>query len=221
MERQLARLRSALDAGMPRRGWKIGINVPEVLARAGLAHPGLGWLNGYRVLESGAELTPTPGARLHVEPEVCLHVAAPVAPSASSDEALHCVSGVSPALEVVNYALPSGGLDEIVEHCMFHEACVVGAARSVDTARGLGARWPRLRVADMEPASPRSDLVPSHLGELVVFAATFLEAFGEALEPGDLILSGSYLAEAIALPERSDAHARFGRLGEVRTRAGA
>jgi hypothetical protein len=29
---QIALLRSRLDAGMPRLGWKVGINVPEVSA---------------------------------------------------------------------------------------------------------------------------------------------------------------------------------------------
>jgi hypothetical protein len=70
MQRQLTRLRTAIEGGMPRRGWKVGINVPEVLQKAGLTHSGVGWIDGRRVFESGAELTAPPAARHH-EPISC------------------------------------------------------------------------------------------------------------------------------------------------------
>ena len=140
MRRQLARFQSALAGGMPRRGWKVGINVPEVLQKARLHHPGVGWLNGSRVLQSGVVFSAPQRSRLHVEPEICLHVGTPLSISAGPEEVLTCVTGVSPALELINYALPAQGLDEIVEHNMLHAASIRGRYGSA-AGRLSPIRW--------------------------------------------------------------------------------
>jgi len=221
MERQLERFRAALAGGMPRRGWKIGINVPEVLRRLELPHPGLGWIDGRRVFSDGAELASEPGARLHVEPEVALRLARAVPRGASAELGRDCIGAVHPALEIVDYARPGSGLDDVVAHCMFHSATVLGAPAPLATARGLGNSLPLLRVAARSADPPRSDLVPSDLGELVAFAAAYLSAFGLALEAGDLLLSGAYLAKAAALAAGEQAVAEFGSLGSVTARRGS
>jgi 2-keto-4-pentenoate hydratase len=220
MARQLAAFRDALAAGMPRRGWKVGINVPEVLARLGLRHPGVGWLDGRRVVASGATVAARPPARLHVEPEVCLHVDRAVDASASRDAALACVGAVSAALELVDYAKPRTGLDDVVAHSMFHAGTVVGPRAAVHLPDGVGVRLPRLRVGAATPPSPRRDLVPEHLGDVVLFVAGFLEAFGERLEAGDLVLSGSFVADAVRVAGGDDVAADFGALGTVAVRIG-
>jgi 2-keto-4-pentenoate hydratase len=106
MERQLQRMHAALDAGMPRRGWKIGINVPEVLASLELRHSGVGWLDGHRVLEDGERFTQHMGARIAVEPELCIHISEHISGLVSPESALERIAGVSAALELVDYAKP-------------------------------------------------------------------------------------------------------------------
>ena len=44
MARQLERFREAIAAGMPRVGWKIGINDPAAQERIGLSAPIVGWI---------------------------------------------------------------------------------------------------------------------------------------------------------------------------------
>jgi 2-keto-4-pentenoate hydratase len=85
MARQLERFRAALASGMPRRGWKIGINVPEVLRRLDLTHPGVGWIDGRRVFADGVELAARADARLHAEPELALAIARAVPPACDAD----------------------------------------------------------------------------------------------------------------------------------------
>lgn len=218
MALQLARLREALAGGMPRRGWKIGINVPEVLRALELPHPGVGWLDGARLLSSGAVVQAPDGSRLHVEPEVAVEVSRRVPAGGSPDEARRCIATVYPALELVDYARPGSGLDEVVGHSMFHEAAVLGPAAALEDARDLGRQWPRLRVGDAPAGAPRDDLVPADLGELVAFAASLLAEFGESLEPGDLLLSGAYLAKAQGIGPGEEAVAEFGALGTVSLR---
>jgi 2-keto-4-pentenoate hydratase len=218
---QLARLREALAGGMPRRGWKIGINVPEVLGQLDLPHPGVGWLDGRRVFSAGAELERPPDAQLRVEPEVAVAVAKVVAPGCSAEAARSCIESVRPALEIVNYGQPSSGLDDVVAHCMFHDATILGSPASLEAARDLGNGLPTLRVGPRSSDPPRADLVPADLGELVAFVAKYLAAFGQALEPGDLVLSGSYTARAVAIEAGDEAVAEFGPLGTVSARVAA
>jgi 2-keto-4-pentenoate hydratase len=214
--RQLARFRTAIEDGMPRRGWKVGINVPEVLKRAGLTHSGVGWVDGRRVFESGATVPAASGARLRVEPEVAIHVGAPVSATDPAEAIRAAILGVSPALELVDYALPATDFDEVVALCMFHDACVLGSPLALDALPAeLGRDWPRVEVNGRLAAPPRPDLVPTDLTELVRFVATFLSEFGEALAPGDLIMSGSYCPVALPLETGDRVRADFGSLGEV------
>jgi 2-keto-4-pentenoate hydratase len=215
MARQLERFREALASGMPRRGWKIGVNVPEVLRRLDLPHPGIGWLDGYKVFPAGAELAIRPHARLHVEPEVAVHVARAVSPVCSPEIARNAIATVHPALEIVNYDQPISSLDDVVAHCMFHDATVLGPPAPLEAARDLGSRWPILRVGGRLAEPPRPDLAPGDLGELVTFVAAYLAAFDQSLEPGDVILSGSYIARAPGLVAGAEVVADFGPLGIV------
>lgn len=215
MARQLARLREALAGGMPRRGWKIGINVPEVLRRLHLPHPGVGWIDGRRVFGAGAELALRPGSRLHVEPEVAIRVARAVPAGCPPESARKCIDAAHPALEIVDYARPGAGLDDVVAHCMFHDATVLGPPGRLEDARGLGYDRPVLRVGDRRSDAPRPDLVPPDPGRLVAFVADYLAAFDQSLEAGDLVLSGSYTAAALPLVAGEEVTAEFGPLGAV------
>lgn len=218
MELQLQQLATAQAEGMPHRGWKIGINVPEILKQLSLPHPGLGWLNGDQILPSGSTFEAPPDSQLHVEPEVAILISSPVAKGSSAASARSHIGAVHPALELVNYSRPRSGLTDIVSHSMFHEATVLGDPMPVAEAHELGTTWPRLSIAGQEPSIPRSDLVPSDLGELVAFAADFLAAFEQSLKEGDLLLSGAYLARAPGISAGDSAVAEFGRMGAVSVR---
>jgi 2-keto-4-pentenoate hydratase len=221
MALQLERLREALAGGMPRRGWKVGINVPEVLGRLDLPHPGVAWLDGRRVFPTGAELELRREARLHVEPEVAIRLSEAIPPRCSASIARARIASLHPALEIVDYGKPGSGFDEVVAHCMFHHATILGAPAPLEALRDLGGRWPDLRVGLDRAAAPRSDLVAPDFGDLIAFVADYLAAFGESLEPGDLVLSGSYLAKAAPLEPGEDAVADFGDLGTVSVRLAA
>jgi 2-keto-4-pentenoate hydratase len=218
MARQLAALREALAAGMPRRGWKIGLNVPEVQRRLGLAHAGVGWLDGRRVVPSGALFPAPAGARLHVEAELALRLARAIPAGVGPDDALAAVAGVAPALELVDYARPASDLDDVVAGSMFHAACVLGPEQPPAVADAPGARPPLLRVDGAATPAPREDLVPAHLGEILALAADLLAAFGQGLAAGDLLLSGAFAERAVPLPPGSRAEADFGPLGRVGVR---
>jgi 2-keto-4-pentenoate hydratase len=214
---QLAAFRARVATGMKRRGWKVGINVPEIRATLGLEHALVGWLDGDRILPNGATIPLPTGSRFHVEPELCLRLAEPVDAGGDLAAARSAVDAIAPALEIVDYAKPANSLDAVVEHSMFHSACVLGEWRAVPHAGAIGiAERVRLRVGARESEWARADLVPQDIAEIVVLVARVLSEAGERLLAGDLILSGSFTAKAVPLEPGKTAIAELGLFGVVR-----
>lgn len=204
MEVQLARRREAIAAGMPPRGWKIGLNVKGVQAHFGVAAPCVGWLDGRRILASGTVFDFLPEVAMRVEPEVCLRVGANGR-----------LDAVAPALEIVDFTTPPKDLFALLSSSILHVATVVGEFAPPSRAAELGTRWPRLEVTG-EPVPPLGEgLVPADLQASVDFVADVLPRFGERLVAGDLILAGSYAAAVPPLARGARARADFGPLGGV------
>lgn len=215
MKVQLECFQQALTEGMPRLGWKVGINVPEILGHLKLSHSGIGWLHGDRVFQDGATIEIPDGADLKLEPELAIHIGEGVTAGEDAASALGKIRGVSPAFEIVDYAQPRDGLDTIIGHAMFHYGCVFGEVQGLSAISEMGSRWPQFEVDGVECPAPREDLVPEDLGGLVCFVAQFLNEFGESLEAGDVIMSGSYTATAVDLVRGSNVRANFGELGSL------
>lgn len=200
----LARRREAIAQGMPARGWKIGLNVRAVQAHFGVHGPCLGWLDGRRILASGAVVDFLPEVAMRVEPEVCLRVG-----EGGRLEA------IAPALELVDFTTPPKDLFALLSSSVLHVASVVGEFVAPEVAVELGTRWPRLEVTG-QPTPPLGEgLVPTDLQSAVDFVRDALPHFGETLRAGDLILAGSYAAAVPPLERGARARAEFGPLGAV------
>jgi 2-keto-4-pentenoate hydratase len=217
---QIALLRARLEAGMPRFGWKVGINVPEVQRKIGLTHPLIGWLDGHCRFQSGDLVALPPGSKIHVEPELCLRIASPVVSLMDRDTARRAVDAIAPALELVDYARPAASLAEIVRGSMFHSATVLGAWHPPDDDIDIAARV-SLRVGSAQAEAARADLVPAQLADLVLLVARLLADAGQQLLPGDHIISGSFTAKAVPLAVGQTAEAMLGDFGIVRCTATA
>jgi len=207
-------LRARLDAGMPRCGWKVGINVPEVQRKLGLSRALVGWLDGDRVFSSGSAIAIPPGSKIHVEPELCLRMAAPAHANTDRASASAAVDAIAPALELVDYSKPAATLDDIVRGSMFHSACVLGEWKPSQARLDIADRV-SLRVGALESEPARADLVPTDLADLVLLVAALLDESGQQLLPGDLILSGSFTARPLPLRAGQTATAELGPFGPV------
>lgn len=204
MKAALARRREAIEQGMVPRGWKIGLNVSGVQAHFGVGGPCVGWLDGRRILATGAVVDFLPEASMRIEPEVCLRVGAGGR-----------LEAIAPALEIVDFTRPPKDLFALLSSSILHLAAVVGEFLHPDRAVELGTRWPRLEVSGQASPPLVAGLVPADLQTAVDFVGDMLPRFGEALLPGDLILAGSYAAAVPPLERGARAQADFGPLGTV------
>jgi 2-oxo-hept-3-ene-1,7-dioate hydratase len=201
MALQLRRFRDALGRGMPRLGWKIGINDPRMLARLGLEAPVVGWLDGARALRSGEVYMVPPGTRVAIEAEVAVRVGGGGA-----------VAAVAPAFELVNYSVPANSLEGVLEHDIFHDAVVLGRETlPVPVADG---EWPTIVRNGTEVARRDPSLLVLQPASTIRHVAAVLARHGETLEADDWLILGS-LIQPIPVHAGDRLTADFGPLGRV------
>jgi 2-oxo-hept-3-ene-1,7-dioate hydratase len=213
MAAQHAAFERALAGGMPRAGWKVGLNVHEMQARLGLAGAAVAWLDGARVLRSGEAFAATAGSAIHVEAETALRLGAAVGAGAGPAAARAAITERMPALELVDYARPRGDLETILAHSIFHSATVLGAVTAA-VEPAVGTTLPRVAVDGAVRAVAKPEWAPPDFGELLVHVARRLATVGEGLRAGDVVICGSYV-EPLAVAAGQTVTADFGAMGRV------
>jgi len=217
MAAQRAELEHRLARGIPRLGWKVGFNDEAVQRRLGIEGFLVATLDGSRRHESGQICTLTPGSSPCVEAEVGVRMARDLAPGATSERALAAIAALAPAIEVVDYARPSNGLEAILRHAIFHAASVIGADHPLDAFGQLENDVPRLVKNGAIERVPEPTLRIVDLGAVVARVATILGSHSLQLRAGDWVLTGSWVKPA-PVAKGDEVEVAFGSLGSVRVR---
>lgn len=201
LERQAARLRERTAAGERRAGWKIALNDPRVQDALGIGAPVIGYLTSATVVADGARHSLAGATRAAIEPEVAVHVG-------EGGE----VAALGAALEVIDVNMPFEDLGAVLEGNVFHRAAVLGPpVAGVDSLTGLSARMTRSRGEDTAIDVAAAALDPA---EVVGLVRGYLEAIGEELGAGEVIIAGS-LVTAMPLGEDERVALEIDRLGSV------
>ena len=182
---QAARLRERIAAGERRAGWKIALNDPRVQQALGIAAPVIGHLTSASILASGDTHSLAGATRPAIEPEVAVHV---------GEEGR--VAGLGAALEVIDVDLPFEDLGAILEGNVFHRAAVLGPP--VAGVTDLAGRTARMTRDDGEETTIDMAQAALHPAEVVRLVGGYLEAVGDTLSAGDVIIAGS-LVTAVPL----------------------
>ncbi len=213
MAAQLASLDEHLALGMPRVGWKVAVNDPSMQRRLGLDGWVTGFLRGDRVVPAGGRYEPPEGGMILVEAELAIRLARDVPVDATPAVAAAAIAGIAPAIEVVDYARSTAGVDAILAHSVFHDAVVFGDETGLPTGAATLRRGDEV-VRDADPV-----LDPGPLDVLVARVAAFLGAHGAALSAGDRIISGTFTQPWPVAPG-DVVTADFGPRGAVSVRIG-
>lgn len=200
LEAQAARLRARLAAGERRAGWKIALNDPRVQRALGISAPVIGYLTSATVVPGGATHSLAGATRPAIEPEVAVHVG-------EGGE----IAALGVALEVIDVDMPFEELGAILEANVFHRAAVLGPP--VPAVAGLGGLTARLRHPGGEETI---DVAAAALdpADVVRLVGGYLEAVGDRLLPGDVIIAGS-LVTAVPLTDAGRVELEIDSLGAV------
>jgi 2-keto-4-pentenoate hydratase len=200
LHEQLDSWRAELKGGARRVGWKIGLNVAEVQEKLGLREAVIGFLTTATQLEPGGEYAGGGAVELKAEPEVAIRV--------GGDQE---IAALAPAIELVDVGRPPGDYQSIIAANIFHRAFVLGPEQPAFPAEGVNVT---LTVDDESRAEAAA---PDQFGDVVELTARLLEAAGEHLDEGDIIIGGS-LTQQVDVGSGDLVAADLGRLGRVEVR---
>jgi 2-keto-4-pentenoate hydratase len=175
MTAQLLRRRRILSKGAEPVGWKVGFNLPEAQDKLGIDRPLAGFLTSDGLLEDGATWSIGDDGEVIVESEVAVEL---------GDDSRSIVA-LLPALELADPPDLSIDLEQILAGDIFNRAVAFGPRVETDSP---GAA--RILVNGDEQHAVGTERAAGSLEEMVEAVAYRLGQAGEALSPGDRIITG-------------------------------
>lgn len=187
--RMLDRRSRLLAEGGRMIGWKLGFGAPVWLDKFGLAGPVVGFLPESNRRESGATISCRGWVNPVAEPEIAVYLGSDVEEPGRVVEA---ISGMGAAIELADIDTPPEDIVEILGGNIFHRAVVLGSpdhSRLDGSVAGMRARIKQngSEVADTEYLEALTGGIVSILGHV----AGLLQAAGERLRAGDVVIAGS------------------------------
>ncbi|MEZ4493657.1 MAG: hypothetical protein R3C29_10150 [Dehalococcoidia bacterium] len=211
METQMARFHEALNAGMPRLGWKVALSDASAMQRLGIDEPAVAWLDGNRLLRPGDAYLAPAGARTAVEAEVAIRI----------DES-GTIEAVAPAIEFIDLSRPGGAIDIILSHAVFHDAVLLGQEQPFGdwvNSNWPPNGWPTISKNGVVADILQPSMAPGDFAALAAAKSTQLRTAGEKLEADDWIITGS-LTTPVPAGEGDEITIEYGVLGTLTVRIG-
>ncbi len=220
---QLALLDRFTEAGEPQAGWKVGLTAAAMRAQWNIHEPCFGFLLRSGHKPSGTRFRHHGIIAPGFENELCLRIGTRLqGPGITLDQAIAAVSHAAPALEIVE---KRGPFSEDIALAMADNAqqyaFVTGAEIALTPSnRDLAASTVEVDINAATIDRAAGAEVMGGGGFLSVqWLANKLSEFGRALEPGMLVMSGSFTKQyPIAHGDRIEA--RFTPFGAVSARFG-
>lgn len=219
---QTAQIAAKLAAGRRIIGWKIGLTSKIMQQALNIDTPDSGVLYDDMMFASGAQVPAGRFIEPRVEAEIAFVLKDGIGGGASRDDVLEAVDYVTPALEILDTRIfrkdPDTGTPRVIFDTVADNAAnagiVMGAARF--GAREVDLRWVGAIV------SKNDEVVATGLGAAVLndpvasvlWLAQRMEHYGQRLEAGQVVLSGSFVAP-IECPPGTVIDADFGAFSGV------
>jgi 2-keto-4-pentenoate hydratase len=194
---------AALDAGARRVGWKLGVGERERIGPG----PVIGHLTSATQLAPGIAFDSESVRSLHADAEVAVRLGRDVGGDAAPEDARAAIAGYGAALELVDLGSPPDDAEGIVAANVFHRAFALGPLDRPSVPPGTTGRL--IADGDVRDAAPAA---ADHAGH-VRAAAGLLEAVGERLQAGDVLITGSVVQ--VPVPAGVQVTADLGALGRV------
>lgn len=219
---QSAQMARKLAAGRRIIGWKIGLTSKVMQEALGIDTPDSGVLYDDMLFPSGGTVPAGRFIQPRIEAEIAFVMNAALEGDATRDDVLAATEAVVPALEILDTRIerrdPETGQARVIFDTVSDNAAnagiVLGAARHAPGAQDL--RWTGAIVRR------NAEVVATGLGAAVlddpvmgiVWLARRMHPYGQRIEAGQVILSGSFIAP-IECPPGTAIDADFGAFGSV------
>ncbi|MFC4667864.1 2-oxo-hept-4-ene-1,7-dioate hydratase [Seohaeicola nanhaiensis] len=219
---QAALVARKMQAGRKRIGWKIGLTSRAMQDALKIDTPDSGVLLDDMVFEDGAMVPAGRFIQPRVEAEIAFVMKAPLAGAETGEDVIAATESVAPSLEILDTRIlradPATGRARIITDTISDNAAnagiVLGAQRHAIDAfdlRWVGAVVTRDGVVEETGlgAGVLNDPVTS-----VLWLARRMAQYGQQIEAGDVVLSGSFI-RPVECPPGARIEADFGRFGAV------
>lgn len=192
MTKQLSWRRERLSAGEKPLGWKLAFGGPAAMERLATTAPLVGFLTDRAILASGATLSLSGWRKPAAEPEVAVHLGKDLPSGADRDAAKAAIAGLGPAIELADVEYLPDDVEGLLAGNIYQRNLVLGpkhVSRAAGMLNGLLCRVVRNGVE----VAATSDLqaLTGELIDNVRYVADLLAAFGEKLDAGQIIITGS------------------------------
>lgn len=220
---QNAIYRAKLEAGQKVIGWKIGLTSKAMQYALNIDIPDSGILFDDMLFETGETVPAGRFIQPRIEAEIAFVMKASIGGGdVSRDDVISATDYVTPSIEILDTRIqradPETGQTRSVYDTISDNAAnagiVLGRERHAVDAHDL--RWVGAitsRNGEVEETGLGAGVLNDPV-ESVVWLARRMAQYGQSIEPGQVILSGSFI-RPVECPSGTDIHADFGAFGSV------
>lgn len=204
-------------------GWKIGLTSKAMQAALSIDIPDSGVLLRSMVFDNGAQIPPERFIQPRVEAEIAFVTKAPLeGPGLTGAQILAATDYVVPAIEILDTRIvrkdpQSGRLRSVIDTIADNAANAgIVLGNPIRDFEGLDLRWIGAIVSrdgEVEETGLGAGVLNDPLVS-VAWLAERLALYGDRIEAGQIVLSGSFI-RPVEAPAGSAIHADFGSFGTV------
>jgi 2-keto-4-pentenoate hydratase len=197
MAAQFERRRELLVAGHKPLGWKLAFGAPAALERLHTNAPLVGFLMQSALVPSGSSISIADWKKPAAEPEITVHLGKDLPAGADRDVAKSAIAGLSPAIELADVDHPSDDVEGTLARNIYQRHIILGrtdVTRAGGILDGLTGHVFRNGSEIANVSSPQAlQELTGELLDIVRHVANLLAAFGEPLQAGQIVITGSII----------------------------
>ena len=219
MRAQLEKRRARIAAGEKPVGWKLGFGAPGALQRAHIPAPAMGFLLQSGLLQSGATVNMKDWIQPVAEPEIAVRLNGAIAPGLTAEAARARIASITPAIELADLdpAPSAENLCTILAGNFYQRHVVLSdQSRPGGHTETLSSHVFRRGKLAAEATDPEA--LTGKLPDLLIHLAETLNAFGEKLKAGDLVICGSTTPPPLIDPDEVEFRFTLRPIGDVSVR---
>lgn len=191
MAAQLEERARRLRDGEEHLGWKVGFGTPPVMERLGISSALVGYLLRGAVVQSGGTVSLAGWTNPMLEPEIAVHLRSDVRGGADPDLVEAAIGGLGAAIELADLHPAPGDVEAMLGDDLYQRHVLLGPVRNVRSPEGVALvlkRGGEVVGETDDPTGPTGDLL-----DVVAHVASTLEAAGERLRAGSVVIAGSVI----------------------------